>query len=95
MPDDDTIFLKKKVGLMGFFDLEELRTVAPDIEHQTYKKGEKILFRGEMTEGFYIIKKGSVLVTGRKGAKGGEVSVSLKEGGFFGSISIVKEMRPG
>ncbi len=92
MPNDDTIFLKKSVGLMGFFDVEELRKVTPDIEHQTYNKGEKVLFKGEVTEGFYIIKKGSVLVTARKGAKGGEVNVSLKAGAFFGSISIVEEI---
>ena len=24
MSDDDTIFLKKKVGLMGFFDVEDI-----------------------------------------------------------------------
>src|SRR3989344_4111818 len=62
MPNDDTIFLKTKVDVLSFFNEEQLRRVTPDIERHTYAKGDFVLLKGEVTNSFYIIKKGRVAV---------------------------------
>src|SRR5687768_900200 len=90
MPNEDTFFLKTKVDILSFFDEEQLRKVTPDIERRTYRKGETILFRGEVGGGFYIIKKGRV--TAAMPPKGGaEVVYEFAAGDFFGEISLLED----
>ena len=87
MPHDDTMFIKSNVDVLAFMEPEQLRKITPDIEHTTYHKGEPVLFKGEITEGFYIVKKGSAQAV----RKAGDV-VDLKAGDFFGEVSLIGEI---
>ncbi|MBI4057194.1 MAG: cyclic nucleotide-binding domain-containing protein [Elusimicrobia bacterium] len=89
MPQDDTLFLKSKVNILSFIEEAQLRQITPDIEHRTYAKGQVILLRGEVSNDFYIIKKGKVSVT-LKGAKGAPSIWELSIGEFFGEISMLE-----
>lgn len=89
-PFDDTMFLKQSVEVLSFFNEEQLRRVTPDIERTSYHAGQTVLLRGEVTSAFYIIKKGAVMATYK--SKEGTASVPLKEGDFFGEISLLEDM---
>lgn len=92
MPNEDTVFLKTSVDVLSFFDPEQLRRVTPDIEHRAYNKGETVIFKGQITEGFYIIKKGKVSVLLKpKAGESSAATVELVTGDFFGEISILEE----
>ncbi|MFH1725452.1 MAG: cyclic nucleotide-binding domain-containing protein [Elusimicrobiota bacterium] len=91
MPFDDTMFLKMSVDIMSFFDPDQLRKVTPDIEHNEYTKGQPVLFKGQITDGFYIIKKGKATVFSK--AKGGEETIAeLAAGDFFGEMSVLDDI---
>lgn len=90
MSNDDTQFLNTKVDILAFFDPEELRTITPDIVHTTYNKGDRIIFKGQITDGFYIIKQGSVSVT-LKTKRGKTVHLPLETGDFFGEMSVIED----
>jgi len=94
MPNEDTQFLNTKVDILTFFDPDQLRKITPDIEHKIYKKGESIVFKGQITEGFYIIKQGKVNIT-TKDAKGKPLSVKLEVGDFFGEMSVLEDQASG
>ncbi|MBI4349524.1 MAG: cyclic nucleotide-binding domain-containing protein [Elusimicrobia bacterium] len=83
----DTIFLKTQVDVLSFFNEDQLRRVTPDIERASYEGGQVVMLKGEISSGFYIIKKGAVLATGK--TKEGPFSVELKAGDFFGEISLL------
>lgn len=92
MPYEDTMFLKMSVDVLSFFDPEQLRRITPDIERHTYKKGETVVFKGQITDGFYIIKKGSVNVVMKpKPGEENPVVVPLSAGDFFGEMSLLEE----
>ena len=92
MPYEDTMFLKTSVDVLSFFDPEQLRRITPDIERNTYKKGDIVIFKGQITDGFYIIKKGSVNVVMKpKPGQTDPVTVPLATGDFFGEMSIIEE----
>ncbi|MFH2204736.1 MAG: cyclic nucleotide-binding domain-containing protein [Elusimicrobiota bacterium] len=90
MPNDDTMFLNAKVDILSFFNPDQLRKVTPDIEHHIYKNGESVVFKGQITDGFYIIKQGQVVVSTKNG-KGQPVSVKLGVGDFFGEMSVLED----
>ncbi|MDE2293045.1 MAG: cyclic nucleotide-binding domain-containing protein [Elusimicrobia bacterium] len=92
MPFEDTIFLKTSVDVLSFFDPEQLRRVTPDIDHTSYAPGETVIFKGQITEGFYIVKKGRVAVTVKpKGGGEAPPPVELKAGDFFGEMSLLED----
>lgn len=92
MPNEDTMFLKMSVDALSFFDPEQLRRITPDIERTTYKKGELVIFKGQITDGFYIIKKGSVNVVMKpKPGESDPVKIPLATGDFFGEMSLLEE----
>ncbi|MBI4051714.1 MAG: cyclic nucleotide-binding domain-containing protein [Elusimicrobia bacterium] len=91
MPQDDTIFLKTKVDILSFFNEAQLRRITPDIEHCIYAKGQMILLKGEVTTGFFIVKKGKVAVI-QKSKTGSLVTQELSTGDFFGEISMLEGM---
>lgn len=88
MPNDDTIFLKTKVDVLSFFNEDQLRRVTPDIERNSYGKGDVVILKGEVTSGFYIVKKGKVSVQ-TKTPQGLQTS-ELAAGDFFGEISLLE-----
>lgn len=89
-PFDDTVFLKKSVEVLSFFNEEQLRRVTPDIERASYKTGQTVLLRGEVTSAFYIVKSGQVRASYKTAA--GPVALDLKAGDFFGEISLLEDM---
>lgn len=92
MPYEDTMFLKTSVDVLSFFDPDQLRRITPDIERATYKKGETVIFKGQITDGFYIIKKGSVSVFVKpKPGQSEPTVVPLGTGDFFGEMSLLEE----
>jgi CRP-like cAMP-binding protein len=88
MPFEDTVFLKN-IDVLSFFNEEQLRRVTPDIERQSYAKGQTVILRGEISSGFCILKKGSATAT-YKGPKG-PVERTLKAGDFFGEITLLAD----
>lgn len=93
MPNEDTVFLKTSVDVLSFFDPEQLRRITPDIEHKVFNKDETVIFKGQITEGFYIIKKGRVVVTlkPKPGEAAPAARIELKAGDFFGEMSLLEE----
>ena len=89
-PFDDTLFLKSSVDVLSFFNEEQLRRVTPDIERTTYKAGQTVLLRGEVSSGFYIIKKGRATAAYKTPA--GVAQHPLGVGDFFGVISLLQDM---
>ena len=83
----DTIFLKTQVDVLSFFNEDQLRRVTPDIERTAYEAGQVVMLKGEISSGFYIVKKGKVVASGK--TKQGPFSVELKAGDFFGEISLL------
>lgn len=93
MPFDDTIFLKKKVDVLSFFTDEQLRHVTSVIERNSYKKGQTLVFQGEVTNNFFVIKKGRVSVSHRNPKdKEQAMSTELKAGDFFGEVSLLENL---
>ena len=88
MPFDDTMFIKRNVDVLSFFTDDQIRTITQDIDRQVYKKGQTVVFQGEINTNFHIIKRGRVEVI----AKGGGEKVKLAElgaGDFFGEMSLL------
>ena len=94
MPNEDTIFLKTSVDVLSFFDPEQLRRVTPDIERKEYNKGETVIFKGQITDAFHIIKKGKVIVMlkPKPGEAAAAAGVELKAGDFFGEMSLLEDI---
>lgn len=90
MPQEDTIFLKTKVDILSFMNEEQLRRVTPDIEHTAYSKGDVVILKGEVTNGFYIVKKGKVAVAIKR-KDGPPTNCELAAGEFFGEISMLQD----
>ncbi len=84
---NDTIFLKTQVDVLSFFNEEQLRKVTPDIERAQYANGQTVMLKGEISSGFYIIKKGKASASGK--TKEGPIQIELKAGDFFGEISLL------
>lgn len=89
-PNDDTIFLKTSVDVLSFFNENEIRKITPDIERNVYRTGQTLLVRGEVTTGFYIIKKGKAIASYKTQAGGAQRE--LKAGDFFGEITLLEDM---
>ncbi len=91
MPFDDTIFIRKNVDVLSFFTDEQLRKVAAVIERDNYRKGQTILFQGEVGQAFHIIKKGRVSVMAKPAKDRDPVLLAeLKAGDFFGEMSLLE-----
>jgi CRP-like cAMP-binding protein len=87
VPFDDTVFLKRNVDVLTFFTDEQLRHVTAVIERNIYPKNHTIVFKGEISDSFFIIKRGRVSVTSKIG---GSPTVELKAGDFFGEVSLLE-----
>ncbi|HRY28691.1 MAG TPA: cyclic nucleotide-binding domain-containing protein [Elusimicrobiota bacterium] len=91
MPFDDTVFLKSKVDVLSFFTDEQLRRVTSVIDRKTYNKGQTVMFQGEVTNNFFVVKKGKVMVVAKVGKEKERVELAeLKAGDFFGEMSLLE-----
>lgn len=89
-PFDETLFLKNSVEVLSFFNEDQLRKVTPDIERDSYRKGQSVLMRGEISGAFYVVKSGRAEAVYK--LKGRLTTVELKPGDFFGELSLVEDM---
>jgi len=91
VPFDDTVFLKSKVDVLSFFTDEQLRRVTSVIDRKTYNKGQTVMFQGEVTNNFFVVKKGKVMVVAKVGKEKERVELAeLKAGDFFGEMSLLE-----
>ena len=89
MPFDDTMFLKKNVDVLSFFTDDQLRRVTAVIDRKIFNAGQTVIFQGEVSNNFYIIKKGRVQVAAKSGGAKADLA-ELKAGDFFGEISLLE-----
>ena len=88
MPFDDTVFLKRSVDVLSFFTEEQLRRVAAVLDRKTYNTGQTVVFQGEISHNFHVIKKGKVMVAAKSGKDKVELA-ELRAGDFFGEMSLL------
>ncbi|MBL0057706.1 MAG: cyclic nucleotide-binding domain-containing protein [Elusimicrobia bacterium] len=88
MPFDDTLFIKRNVDILSFFTDDKIRQITAELVHQTFKSGQTVVFQGEISHNFFILKSGSAQVFSKSG--GNKVLLGeLKAGDFFGEISLL------
>ena len=88
MPFDDTMFLRNNVDILGFFSDDQIRKITGTIDRQSYRKGASVILQGEISNNFYVIKKGAVEVWAKQGVERAMVG-TLKAGDFFGEMSLL------
>jgi CRP-like cAMP-binding protein len=80
--------LIRELSLFSYLTMEELGDILSRAEILHYKKGEKIIYLGDVSPYFYGIIKGSVYVTLRE-LDGNDVFIcSIGEGEVFGESAI-------
>jgi CRP-like cAMP-binding protein len=89
MPFDDTMFFKTSVDLLAFFSDDQLRRITAIVERKSYNKGQTVMFQGEVSNNFYIVRKGKVVVVAKSGKDKVELA-ELKAGEFFGEVSLLE-----
>jgi CRP-like cAMP-binding protein len=94
MPFDDTMFIKRNVDILSFFTEEQIRAITQDVDRQVFKKGQTVVFRGEINSNFNILKNGRAEVSVKNG--GDTVILStLGPGDFFGEMSLLESAPAG
>lgn len=88
MPFDDTMFIKRHVNVLSFFTEDQLRRVTAEIERQICSKGQTVIFQGEISHNFHIIKRGRVQVFSKTGGEK-TLLAELGPGDFFGEMSLL------
>ena len=88
MPFDDTLFIKRNVNILSYFADEKIRQITAELAHQTFKKGQTVVFQGEISHNFFILKSGSAQVFAKAGGNKAALG-DLKAGDFFGEISLL------
>ncbi|MCH8069610.1 MAG: cyclic nucleotide-binding domain-containing protein [Candidatus Marinimicrobia bacterium] len=84
----------KKVPVFEGLEPKELSEIEKLIHHRTYKPDEVVFRRNAPGEGMYIILRGKVDILTESGEGTSSVVASLKEGDFFGDLSLLdKEPR--
>ncbi len=88
---DDEIWAKNSLRGMEFFSHcaeDDILTLLENLEKTSYKAGAVILFQGEISNRFFIVRRGSVGIW--KSAGGEKKMVAeLEEGKYFGEISLM------
>lgn len=94
MPFDDTMFIKRNVDILSFFTEDQIRAITQDVDRQVFKKGQTVVFRGEINSNFNILKSGRAEVSIKSG--GDTVVLStLGPGDFFGEMSLLESAPAG
>merc|ERR1719236_385771 len=68
---------------------EAIAKLVDTLELRNYKKGEKIIAQGEEGKEFYILQKGSAVVTGIKGGEEQEY-MRYHGGECFGELALLR-----
>lgn len=89
------LLLVKTVPMIQKLPRKERITILQNLQVKEFKDGEYICYQGEQGEEFFIIQEGSVKVVERRpNPEGGfqdVVLVTLREGHFFGEMSLVTD----
>jgi small-conductance mechanosensitive channel/CRP-like cAMP-binding protein len=89
------ISLSEKVEILGTIDFissleaKELEYLAERLKISIYSNGEAICRQGDAGESFYIVKKGSVMVSAMNENGETYLQKEMKGGSFFGEISLL------
>jgi CRP-like cAMP-binding protein len=88
IPPDDKLLAKFTV----FADLgpEEIHTLLEQSGIESYPAGHRIIHAGDVGHCMYVILRGSVCVTVKRGAHEVELA-SLSAGDFFGEVALVDD----
>ncbi len=89
MPFDDTIFLKSKVDILSFFTDDQLRRITAVVDRKTFGKGQTVVFQGEVSNNFHIVRRGKVEVVAKAGKDKARLA-ELNPGDFFGEMSLLE-----
>lgn len=87
--DPEVLSLLSRVDFLAPLKAEEVRSLASDLRHHIYARGERVFEQGEEGHTFYIIWSGHVCVRVRSEA-GEDVEVAkLERGNYFGEMSLL------
>ena len=75
------------VSLFRKLDRRDVRSLARLVKEQSYPPGKLIVIEGQPGLGLYVIAEGSADVV-----QGGRVLRTLKDGDFFGEMSLIDDM---
>lgn len=79
--------LLASVSLFRKLDRRDIRSLARLVKEQSYPPGKLIVIEGQPGLGLYVIAEGSADVV-----QGGRVLRTLKDGDFFGEMSLIDDM---
>ena len=79
--------LLASVSLFRKLDRRDVRSLARLVKEQSYPPGKLIVIEGQPGLGLYVIAEGSADVV-----QGGRVLRTLKDGDFFGEMSLIDDM---
>jgi ferredoxin-NADP reductase/CRP-like cAMP-binding protein len=84
--------LLRRTGLFSDVDPRQLQEIAERLHRVTYGDGERIVEEGDFGDGFYVIERGTVRISGAE-AHGGEIVLArLEPGQYFGEQALVDEI---
>lgn len=79
----------RKVNFLSVLSLETIDKIAAQFFKMNVKKGKLIIKQGEEGKAFYVIKKGRCLVYKKRGLFSIQKLAELKDGDFFGEMSLI------
>lgn len=89
----DLLSYIRKVSMLESLKEEEQRRIAENMAIQHYSSETRVFSQGDIGDTLYIIASGEVKIF-RSLANGGTEDVALlKEGDFFGEMSLISEER--
>ncbi len=80
-----------KVPIFSTLSKEDILKIAELINHKEYKKGEMILFEGEITDSIIIINEGSVKAFKNTPEGREQILYVFSEGDFFGEQNLLTD----
>ncbi|MDQ7823174.1 MAG: mechanosensitive ion channel family protein [Candidatus Eremiobacteraeota bacterium] len=86
---EDKIALLKSIDFLCFLEDKNLEYLAEKLKILVFGAGETIFSQGEQGDTFYIVKKGKVLVKAENDKGDVYLEKEMKEGSFFGEISLL------
>jgi len=87
--DKAKVDILRDVDIFKDLDEDELNKIAEAVTEMGYKEGDKIVQKGTLGDVFYIVKKGTVVVTDIGLGVSEYVDQELGEGDFFGERAIM------
>lgn len=81
----------RNINFMQSLNLDNVDKLVKRIEKYSYPKGKAIIKEGQEGRALYIIYKGKVNVTKKKGLFGKINIADIDAGGFFGEMSLVMD----